>query len=290
MTNFVGCCTTELTDPELGITFPMIIMYPTNTPEQESKLGPYDINLAMDAMIKEGVFPLTIISHGCGGSPLVYRTLAYHLASQGFIVGLLEHPFNNRNNNRWANTINNLVHRPKHLKIAIDWFFNNHQFVTRVNSEAVSVIGNSMGGYTALAIAGAKPTSFSRELPDGQEQAINITTDSRVKALVLLAPATVWFRYPKALNEVKIPILMLSAEKDDYTPLFHAQIVLSGVPDKTKIQHKIIKNAGHFAFLSPFPESMAGPQFLPSQDPPGFDRAGFQQELHVEIAKFLLAL
>lgn len=288
MNNFVGCRVIELTDNDMGITFPMLVMYPTNTPEKCEKLGPYDINLSMNAAIKEGIFPLGMISHGAGGSHLVYRVLAHYLASNGFMVGIPEHPFNNRNNNSWENTLENLLNRPKHLKMAIDWFFNHEPFSKHLKPNAVSVIGHSMGGYTALALAGGKPTSFGREAPDGHEQAIHVMPDSRIKAVILLAPATVWFRFPGALSAVKIPILMLSAEKDEYTPLFHAKIVLEGVTDNTKIQHSVIKNAGHFSFLSPFPEAMTRATFPPSQDPSGFDRAEFQQELNVKILKFLL--
>ena len=82
-------------------------------------------------------------------------------------------------------------------------------------------------------------------------------------------------------------MLLLTAENDEYTPFFHAQIVLEGVADKHKIKHLIIESAGHYSFLSPFPASMQSPTFLPSQDPPGFDRVRFQEGLHAEIATFL---
>jgi pimeloyl-ACP methyl ester carboxylesterase len=37
-------------------------------------------------------------------------------------------------------------------------------------------------------------------------------------ALVLLAPASAWFRNEGALSAVNIPLLMLFGEKDEYTP------------------------------------------------------------------------
>jgi predicted dienelactone hydrolase len=279
----------NLHDNDLGITFSMVVMYPTKSPAKSVSLGPYNMNLSLDAAIVQGRFPLSIISHGSGGSHLVYRTLAHYLASNGFIVGMLEHPFNNRNNNSWGNTIENLVNRPRHLQIAIDWFFDNAKFASHILSQAVSVIGHSMGGYTALVLAGGKPTVYSTEPADGHCQEINTTLDLRITSLVLLAPATIWFRYIGALTKVKLPVLLLAAEKDEYTPYFHSQIVVDGVPDKTKVQHRIIKNAGHFSFLSPFPTAMNCITFAPSQDPPGFDRIEFHHELHAEVLKFLLA-
>ena len=65
-------------------------------------------------------------------------------------------------------------------------------------------------------------------------------------------------------------------------------LILDNVPDNTKVQCNIIENAGHFSFLSPFPESMINPTFAPSQDPMRFNREDFHNKLNAEILKFLL--
>ena len=54
-----------------------------------------------------------------------------------------------------------------------------------------------------------------------------------------------------------------------------------------RVIHRVIPNAGHYAFLSPFPASMVSAEFAPSQDPPGFDRVAFHQELHRDVFEFL---
>ena len=289
MDTFVGYCAVELVDEHNGVTFPMAVMYPTFTPGKTEKLGPYSLDVSVDAAPKKGVFPLILISHGSGGSHLVYRTLAHHLAVNGFIVGMPEHPFNNRNNNTLEGTIENLTNRPRHILTAINWFFESRKFAKFLKPDAVSIIGHSMGGYTALAVAGGVPTSLPIESSDKSSQQVSVTPDSRVKALVLLAPASVWYRGDGALSEVNVPILMLVGEKDEYTPFgYHAQIILDGVPDKANIQHRIVENAGHFSFLSPFPESMTNASFPPSQDPYGFNRESFHHEQNAEILDFLL--
>ena len=288
MHDFVGFCEAELTDNELGLTFRLAIFYPTQSAGREDAVGPYRLVVARDAPVAAGVFPLVVISHGRGGSPFVYRTLAHYLARQGFIVGLPEHPANNRHNNDWEGTIRNLQARPRHLQLAIQYFFDNQPFAGVVKPGNVGVIGHSMGGYTALALAGGVPTSFPHETPDGQEQTVAIEVDKRIKALVLLAPATVWFRAPAALRRVYLPVLMLLAEQDEFTPFFHAQIVLNGVANRQKVDYRTIENAGHFSFLSPFPASLTSPAFPPSQDPAGFNRAQFHEEMNAEIAAFLV--
>ena len=287
MHDFVGYREVELADHDLGLTFPLVVLYPTSTPDESVSVGRFRLNVARDAPVKEGVFPLVLISHGSGGTPMVYRTLAHYLARNGFIVGLPEHPFNNRNDNSWEGTVQNLTARPRHLHTAIETFFVSPTFARCVKPAAVGLIGHSMGGYTALALAGGVPTSFAWESAEGQPQRIVVAPDSRVKAVVLLAPATAWFRAQGALQGVEAPILMLHAEKDEYVPYEHAEIVLNGVSTKEQIEHRVVPNAGHFAFLRPFPEAMTNPAFPPSQDPPGFDRARFHDELHAAVAGFL---
>ncbi|WP_324674184.1 alpha/beta hydrolase family protein [Hymenobacter sp. GOD-10R] len=287
MSDFVGYWTTKVADPELGLTFPMVVLYPTSTPSSLQAVGMYQLDVAPDAPIQEGVFPLVLISHGNGGSGLVYRTLAHYLARHGFVVGMPDHPFNNRLDNSWAKTAQNLANRPRHLQLAISHLMDHPRFAAFLEPTRVGLIGHSVGGYTALALAGGEPTSFPWESADNQFHFISTPTDSRVKALVLLAPAAMWFRAEGALRNVHVATLLLTAEVDVHTPSEHAQVILTGVPDSTKIQHRVVENAGHFSFLSPFPEARVSPAFPPSQDPPGFDRARFHDELNTEVLAFL---
>ena len=285
MPNFVGCRTLEITDAALGLTFPLLVLYPASTPGGPEAIGSYTLDVALDAPINPGPLPMVLISHGTGGSPLTHRLLAHYLARHGFVVGLPRHHANHRDDNAWHNTADNLVARPRHLSLAIDGLLV--AFGAAVRPDWVALIGHSLGGYTALALAGGLPGSLPHEHADGTPQPIPVMSDARVRALVLLAPATVWYRAAAALRNVHVPILLLTGDKDEWTPDFHAQIVLNGVADRQRVQHHIVENAGHYSFLSPFPAARTGPAFPPSQDPPGFDRAHFQGELQAEILKFL---
>jgi predicted dienelactone hydrolase len=241
----------------------------------------------MNAAIADGVFGLVVISHGTGGSPLVYRTLGQYLARNGFLVALPEHPRNNRNNNDLAGTAAILVNRPRQIRSVIDWALAHNEIGSHLAPGAAAIIGHSLGGYTALALAGGTPTAFAHETRDSRPEKLETTSDERVRALVLLAPAAAWFMEPGALGGVSVPILMLTAEKDVHTPNWHAQLILEGVPQPSLIQHRIVQNAGHFSFLSPFPDSMTKPAFPPSQDPEGFDRGRFLSEMNADILAFL---
>jgi predicted dienelactone hydrolase len=269
------------------LPFPTLVLYPSDSPEQPEKLGPYELSVAMNAPIAAGTFPFVVVSHGSGGTPMSHRTLAAHLARNGFVVAMPEHPGNNRNNNDLFDTVANLENRPRHVRTVIDWAFSSDVFGSHLIPDRVAVVGHSIGGYTALAIAGGVPTSFPRESPDRQPRQIEVELDPRVKALILLTPAAPWFMAAGALSNVRLPILLWTAETDTITPEFHADLVKAGVPDESLIEHRLGANAGHFSFLSPFPGSMINPAFAPSQDPEGFDRGRFHEELNAGILEFL---
>jgi len=275
---FVGSRQLIVRDEMKNISFPVLVQYPTNEESRPIAFGPYVMNVSPDAEIIEEQFPLVIISHGNGGSNLLYRTISTHLANNGYIVAMLEHYGNNRNNNTLESTTENLVNRPRHVSLTIDFLLSDNSFSRNIAQKKIAVIGHSMGGYTALALAGGVPRTR-------EGLVVEVASDSRIKAIVLLAPGTGWFM--NSLNRVTLPILMLTAEHDPVTPKWNGEIVLNYITDKSKLTFKEIENAGHFSFLSPFPATMKNPNFLPSTDPMGFDREKFHEQLPIDILDFL---
>ena len=287
MNDYVGYDVLTVEDKAMNLSFPLTVLYPSSTPGRPERLGPYELDVARGAPPKAGAWPLVLVSHGGGSTPLVYRTLAHYLARHGFVVGLPEHPFNHRGDNTWEYTAQNLVARPRHLRLAADALLHHPPFAAVLKPDAVAIIGHPMGGYAALAAAGGQPMTGPQESPAGGPEPVATVADGRVRALVLLAPAAAWFSHPGALRRVHAPILLLSAEHDAHTPPAYAQLVRDGVPDPARLTHRVVANAGHFSFLSPFPAARISPDFPPSQDPPGFDRARFHEVLNPEIAAFL---
>src|SRR5690242_1644491 len=111
-----GCLACGVPDPQGEDPIPVLVMYPSHAAEQPESLGPYTLELSRDAEIAGQDLPLVVISHGSGGSRLSHRTLARHLARNGFVVAIPEHPRNNRNNNELANTAAILANRPRHIR------------------------------------------------------------------------------------------------------------------------------------------------------------------------------
>ncbi|MGZ3418658.1 MAG: alpha/beta hydrolase family protein [Polyangiales bacterium] len=286
----VGCRVLEVVDDVQKTRVPLWVLHPTHAPERTERFGPYSIAVATDAPVEGEGLPLVVISHGNSGSPWTHRDLALHLARAGFVVALLEHPGNSRSDNSLSGTPANLENRPRHVRLVIDAIFADGQLHNHLVHDRVFVIGHSIGAYTALAVSGGRPSVLPHQSPDGRPQAVPVVRDPRVAAVVLLAPAAGWFMGEGALADVDLPILMRTGELDEVTPAMHAQIIARGVAHPERLDHRVVPNAGHFSFQSPFPAAMTRPEFPPSQDPPGFDRVAYQRVLNQEVLEFLLAL
>jgi len=198
-----------------------------------------------------------------------------------------------------------MIYRPRHIRLAIDEVFSHEKFKNHLDFENVAIVGHSVGGYTALALAGGVPhTQALVELcqrPANSDepywisllrkngitsQPIEVTADSRIKAIVLFAPDVGLFISEGALRHVHVPVLLLLAEKD-YMPLETVEVMMNGIPEHSQLSHRVVKNAGHYSFLSPFLESIRSRVGDAAKDPEGFDRDQFHQELNPEVLSFL---
>ena len=276
---FVGSKTIRILDEINNINFETWLLYPSSDKSQNIKVGPYSINACSDGKMANGKFPLVIISHGGGGSHLLYRIVAQYLTKNGYVVAMPEHHGNNRNDNSLEGQNKNLTLRTRHIRFVIETLISAPELMEYIDSRHIFMIGHSMGGCTALAIAGAVPWSREREQ-------IEVAHDERVKALVLFAPAAAWFQDPDSFNHVNLPIVVFSAEHDTLTPYWQADLIKQNVKNSALVNVKTVKNAGHLSFLAPFPEKMRNINFPPSQDPDGFDREAFHETLKAEVLNF----
>ncbi len=170
----------------------------------------------------------------------------------------------------WRSSVETLRNRPAQLVALMDALWRDPTFGACIADEPVTAIGHSMGGYTALCVAGAQPWTRSRE-------PLAVAHDTRIGALVLLAPACGPFLAPGALAAVTAPVLALTAEHDSLTPDSEIRAALAGLPHQAQVTIQMVPNAGHFSFLGPFPKAMQNPQFEPALDPLGLDRERFHQ-------------
>ena len=233
--------------------------------------------------------PVVVISHGLGSDRISFQYLAKHLASYGFAVAVPEHPGSN------AQQIQNLVtgrsnqlaapaefiNRPLDIKDLLDYLTKlsttDPAYQGQLDLQRVGVIGQSFGGYTALALAGAG-INFAQlendcELENetwnlslllqcrarGLERNQYNFGDPRIKAAIAINPIVSSILGETNLSKIKIPVMLIAGSADTVAPALLEQIqpfTWLTSPNKYLV---LMNNGTHFSTIEESPQSL----FLP---------------------------
>src|SRR5690606_34693122 len=101
--------------------------------------------------------PLVVISHGHMGTLLGHHDTATALADAGFVVVSLNHPGDTFGDDSGAYRVAIFESRPRDVSRVLSFMLEEWPARGQLDAEAVGVFGFARGGYTALALAGAKP-------------------------------------------------------------------------------------------------------------------------------------
>ncbi|WP_152588524.1 alpha/beta hydrolase [Nostoc sphaeroides] len=205
--------------------------------------------------------PVIVISHGLGLDSSNFQYLATHLASYGFAVIVPNHPGSDAKQlhsllNGHVNEIaepGEFQDRPMDVTYILNQLEKGNQsdsrFKGRLNLQQVGVFGQSLGGYTALALAGAK-INFEQLKLDCQPAALQNTwnmslmlqcralelsisksgkdynlRDERVKAAIAVNPITSSIFGKAGLSQIKTPVMIVSSSDDTVAPALSEQIL-----------------------------------------------------------------
>ena len=184
-------------------------------------------------LLRDGPYPLIMVSHGYTGSRLLFTYLTENLASKGYVVVSIDHTestfldaggFNSTLLNRSLDVI--FV-----LNTIAELGNDKASFLAgMVNAELSALIGYSMGGYGVLNVAGAgyspQAAQFFSSMSNGSQALQKRVTgnplfeasiDPRIKAVIALAPwgmeRGVWNR--EGLKGIEIPSLFIAGSEDD---------------------------------------------------------------------------
>ena len=161
--SFVGLQRLSL-DTAVNEKIDVAIWYPTSTPAREQSLGPFTMNVALDAPFSSTAStesttrPLIMLSHGTGGNNLTHHELAVALARSGYIVAALTHPGDNFRDRSMVASPKYFSERPRQVSRAIDALLADTTWQPRIDAARIGFLGHSAGGMTGLALAGATPS------------------------------------------------------------------------------------------------------------------------------------
>ncbi len=205
--------------------------------------------------------PLVVLSHGFGADRYFLDYIAQHLASHGLTVVSIEHPGSNVQalidlpvDPAVAESPSRLLpateflDRPRDVSFVLDRLeqLNERSFFYGgvFNTEEVTLIGHSLGGYTGLALAGAtldlrslqdfcqniQPLGVSPAdwlqcaAVDLPEQVADLS-DDRIKQVMAMNPLVGKLFGEAGLSAVSVPTLILTGTQDSVTPTLDQQLI-----------------------------------------------------------------
>lgn len=229
-------------------------------------------------------FPLVLISHGFGSVRENFASLAQHLASHGFVVAVPQHIGSDLQYRQelLKGTLSSALSpieylaRPADLSSIIDYLESfrgdESSWQKRANLSQIGVIGDSLGGTTALAIAGAE-LNINRLGAECSSDKVIVNTalilqcqasylppaqykvaDSRIKAVIATHPLVSGIFGVEGLSKIKIPTMITAGSQDVITPFvieqIHPFLWLKNIP-----KYLLFFEPGtHFSSTKPAPE------------------------------------
>ncbi len=198
--------------------------------------------------------PVVIISHGFGDVKESFIFMAEHLASHGIVTLLTDHVGSDLSYRQafLQGRLNTLLspmeflNRPQEISVLIDELeqltSSRPEWSARLDLERIGIMGDSLGGATALAVAGAELNYGQLAAACDRDNVIlNFTLylecrarflppknyqlgDERVKAVVAMHPMGGYLYGPEGMGQIDIPLLMISGSADIVAPVVTEQI------------------------------------------------------------------
>ena len=294
----------EFPDAVTGQRVPLLIWYPTSQASRPTQFGPYTLDVARGAPPAGGRHGLVMISHGTGGDPLSHAHLGIALARAGFVAAAPRHAKDNSRDMSGVGTYEVWYGRPRQISEGVDAILADRALGAAIDPDRIAVVGHSAGGYTALALVGGRADmdrarAHCRQHPDdgfcqvrrpdqtrvaAPSVPIPDSRDPRIKAAVALAPPGILLD-PVSLGKLGVPVRIYAAELDAVVPArYHAEPLRQTI--RPTPEFVLVRGAGHYSFVEPFPDAVKQQAGEGAIDPPGFDRVVFQEKLRREIAEF----
>ncbi|MFL0801825.1 MAG: hypothetical protein K6L80_15340 [Agarilytica sp.] len=302
-----GMASMDLYDDSRQRPVKVTLWYPKQSETECVSRSGSDICLSSEAK-KDQVF---ILSPGMMGSALEYQWIGTALSSLGFVVVGVSHY-----SESWIygrESINpkeamKIWNRPLDVSFVIDQFQSGDALlVAGINWDNVTAIGHSAGGYTGLALAGAKLLKggifdycqSDKSESDKSCNYINGLTappessgaggdfsDERVKRLILLDPALGPGISPRSIKSISLPVLIFGSEDNDFFLYrYYAPFYSKNIRGSKLIN--LNDGEGHFVYLNECDNKIVKQGIPLCRDREGVDRGVVHNKIIQEIFSYI---
>lgn len=249
---------------------PVALWYPTHEQNGAVSIGEnavfYGEQAILQAQPSADTHALILLSHGYRGSWRNLNWLGAALAAQGYIVAAPNHP--------GTTTINTdpvqaaaLWQRPHDVSRVIDALLQDPGMAGSVDAQRIAAMGHSLGGWTVLALAGARfnvaqlanecwqhpelaVCRLQAELGLNRPELEQNMQDPRVRAIVSLDLGLARGFLAESLSTLTVPTLVIAAGTDiGDMPVALESGYLADLLPQASNTFLVIPDAAHFSMM-----------------------------------------
>jgi predicted dienelactone hydrolase len=273
-----------------------------------------------DAAVANGRFPLVLLSHGSGSRVDGMAWIAVKLAEAGFIVAGPNHPGTTSGDSTPAATPK-IWERAQDISTIITALSESAQWASAINPARIGILGFSLGGSTAMELAGARGdlpayVRYCDENPEMMDcswlagghgyaggERVDVeplqlsgidktrfeqqNRDARIASVVAVDPGLATTFQKDSVQAIDVPVTLINLGGPGQIPLgVLSDRLATAIPGASYAQ---VDGADHFSFL-PVCKPTA-PVFLKSVgevDPICDETARPRGEIHAELARLII--
>jgi predicted dienelactone hydrolase len=255
-----------------------LVWYPAKRGQFSETIGANVVFQGVDAFRnvrpEQGKHPLVILSHGAGGNAANLGWLSAKLVQQGYIVVAPNHP-GSTSGDSTPETNARAWERPQDMTALLTALENANGWQHLIDQRDITAMGFSLGGYTALALGGARveKDTFAKYCDDNKtaEDCVwydrgngfikghvdlhdldalafeDNYADVRITRVVAIDPAIAQAFNAASLHDVKKPTLVINLGSESHVPSgVDGRDIVKTIP---RAKLATIEGANHFTFL-----------------------------------------